>query len=293
MKHLGISGGGTKIGGLFGAAEVLLEEKGYKPDIISGISAGAILSVPLALKKFDEVRKMVLDFNLDTFFSQKPIKENGKFTFRSYWNIITGKPYLGKQENLPKILGRVVTREDFEDYVTGDYPACIVGAIDVITGSRHYFNLKTVKYDEYLQAVNASASIPIFTKAIVMNTEYLYDGGIRDHIATPWILENYPDISETVSIYSRPEDFKLLPEKFSDKNILKILERIMDITNVEISKTDEILENKICEIRSINQTKIFLPRVMESVYDVNKARLRKMYEEGRRQAFEVLKEFIL
>ncbi len=67
----------------------------------------------------------------------------------------------------------------------------------------------------------------------------------------------------------------------------------MDITNVEISKTDEILENKICEIRSINQTKIFLPRVMESVYDVNKARLRKMYEEGRRQAFEVLKEFTL
>ncbi len=41
MKHLGISGGGIKISGLFGAAEAIIAEKQYQPDITSGISAGA------------------------------------------------------------------------------------------------------------------------------------------------------------------------------------------------------------------------------------------------------------
>ena len=99
MKHLGISGGGTKIGGLFGVVETLYT-KGFTPDIISGISAGAILTVPVALGKFDQIRDLILNITLDDFFSKKPIKEKGSLTPGALWNALRGKPYLGKQENL-------------------------------------------------------------------------------------------------------------------------------------------------------------------------------------------------
>src|SRR5687768_7230011 len=131
MKHLGISGGGTKIAGLFGVAETLMIEKNFKPDVISGISAGAILSLPLALGKFDEVKKMVLSFTLKDFFSDPPVKENGKFTMGALWRVVTGKPYLGKQENLEKKLKAMISKEEFESYqIDNSKPTCIVGAVD-------------------------------------------------------------------------------------------------------------------------------------------------------------------
>lgn len=288
MKHLGISGGGTKIGGLFGMAEVLLAEKSYRPDIISGISAGAILGLPLAMGKFDEIREWVLEYSLRDFFSQPPVKQNGRLTLRAYWNFLTGKPYLGKQENLPKTIAKVITPEVFGEYVSGNYPVCIVGAVDFIAGGRKYINLKEVDYETCLQAVNASASIPIYTEAVRLNGWYLFDGGVRDHIGTAWILKRYQGVTESVSLYSRPEDFQVLPEEFSDRNLLKILARYVDITNTEVSKNDEWMEDAICRERNIRQHKVFLPRVMDSVYDTDPGRLQQVYQAGRNEALEVL-----
>ena len=77
MKHMGISGGGTKIAGLFGIAESIIYDRGYIPDVISGISAGAILALPLALGKRQEIKDQVLNLEMDDFFSTSPIKKNG------------------------------------------------------------------------------------------------------------------------------------------------------------------------------------------------------------------------
>jgi predicted patatin/cPLA2 family phospholipase len=292
MKHLGISGGGTKIAGLFGAAEVLLTEKKYQPDVISGISAGAILSVPLALGKFKEVKELVLKLTLDTFFSQRPIKENGSFTLGGIWKAITGKPYLGMQGNLEKMIRSVVSEAEFNAYKK-DFtkPICIVGTVDFITGGRDYFNLKEVSYEEFQKLVNASSSLPIFTNGIQTKVKdrpaYLFDGGVRDHIATAYILgesEFKDQFDESVSIFSRPEDFKVLPEEFDDKNIISILSRYVDITNVEVSKNDEFQLDKICFEKKIRSTKLFLPRVMKSIYDTDHGRLKELYDKGAREA---------
>jgi len=289
MKHLGISGGGTKIAGLFGVAETLLIEKNYKPDVISGISAGAILSLPLALGKFEEVKDMVLNLTLDDFFSEKPVKDNGSFTLGAIWRVVTGKPYLGKQGNLERMLRRVVSEAEFKAYQRdATRPACIVGTVDFLTGARKFFDLRKVSYSEFPRVVNASASLPIFTMGIKMKVNgenaYLYDGGVREHIGTAYILEESEytgKISESVSVFSRPEDYKVLPEDFDDKNVVAVLSRYVDITNVEISKNDEYRIDAICGANGIRNTKLFLPRVMKSVYDTDPSRLRKIYEAGR------------
>ncbi|WP_074977154.1 patatin-like phospholipase family protein [Zhouia amylolytica] len=303
MKHLGISGGGTKIGGLFGVAESIIFERGYQPDIISGISAGAVLSLPLALGKRNLIKEMVLDFSLKTFFNVPPVKENGKIRlFNAIGKIIAGKPYLGEQKNLERLLKQIVSREEFEHYKTADnLPICIVGAVDFYTGKRFYINLKEVSYDDFPKFVNASASLPIFTPGVKFNTKItdfegvsnahdkvlLFDGGVRDHSPSAKILNskitNF-NITETCTIFSRPESLYdiLSPFDFLPRNLLKILERYVSITNAEVSKNDQAQEAQIIKEKEIlDHGTFYLPRIMKGVYDVDKSRLAALYENSK------------
>ena len=303
MKHLGISGGGTKIAGLFGVAESIIYDRGYQPDVISGISAGAVLSVPLALEKREQLKKLVLDFDLNTFFSVSPVKKNGKI---KVWNavkkIIAGKHYLGEQNNLETILSQVVTPEDFNNYKENDaFATCIVGTVDFYTGKRFYINLKTVDYDNFLKFVNASASIPIFTPGISFsgpiedfegnvshfNKALLFDGGVRDHSPSHKILASMHkdfQVTETCTIFSRPDELTEIidPKIFKGDNLLRILNRYVEITNAEVSKNDEWQEQKIIAEKGIlDHGTFYLPRIMNSVYDVNKKRLKELYKRSK------------
>ena len=64
MKIYNLSGGATKIGGLFAKSERIIKEFGYKPDIISGVSSGALLALPIALGKWDELYKIISKLNI-------------------------------------------------------------------------------------------------------------------------------------------------------------------------------------------------------------------------------------
>ena len=303
MKHLGISGGGTKIAGLFGVAESIIYDRGYIPDIISGISAGAILALPLALGKREEIRQQVLNISLDDFFEVSPIHTNGKIkTLNAVWKLIRGKHYLGDQKNLEKTLAKMVSRAAFEAYKIDKSKAiCVVGSVDFYTGARLYINLKTVSYENFLKFVNASASIPIFTPGIAMNGPIsdfenetiafpkllLFDGGVRDHSPTNKIISSEkPDfqVSETTSIFSRPDDIRdiISPKNFTPKNLLSILERYIEISNAEISKNDEVQEKNTVQNKGIiDHGTFYLPRIMQGVYDVNKTRLMELYEAAK------------
>ncbi|NNC93917.1 MAG: patatin-like phospholipase family protein [Chitinophagales bacterium] len=298
MKHLGISGGGTKISGLFGAAEIMLTKKNYKPDIISGISAGAVLSVPLALGKMEEIKEVILSLTLNTFFNVPPVRKNGKLRLTNALSkLIQGQHYLGEQFNLEVQLKKMVSREEFDAYRKNDDLAiCIVGAVDFYTGRRFFVNLKEVEYDLFPSLVNASASIPIFTPGILLSGPIddfegntinhdmlLFDGGVRDHNPTHRILSsNKYNITESASIFSRPEDNQLLPNNCKPRNLLKLLGRYTDITSTEISKDDEFREKQYFQSsNTFNHGTFFLPSIMKDVYDVDKTRLRQLYEAGR------------
>lgn len=303
MKHMGISGGGTKIAGLFGVAESIIYDRGYVPDIISGISAGAILALPLALGKREEIKEQVLNISLNDFFEVSPIKENGEIKiFNAILKILFGKHYLGDQNNLEKTLAKTISRAEFEAYKLDNTKAvCIVGSVDFYTGSRVYVNLKKVSYDDFLKHVNASASIPIFTPGIALNGPIedfegekvdfpkllLYDGGVRDHSPTNKILASNKSefqVTETTSIFSRPEEIRniLNPKNFMPRNLLSILERYVEITNAEVSKNDEVQEKATIQKKGIvDHGTFYLPRIMHGVYDVDKQRLRQLYDAAK------------
>lgn len=281
MKLLSISGGSTKIAGLAGAADCLINEKNYKPDYIVGTSAGSILALPIALGYWNMIRKNVLGFTLDDIFSVKPVNKEGKISFIGKLRILFGELSLGKQDNLRKKLSELITEVDFDTYKNGNFPIVYVGCVDYRTGSRIYVNIKKVNYSDYLDYIMASTSIPYAVEPVFKQGKILFDGGTRDHIGSHWMLENIKGIAESVSIFSRPKEMaSILDKNWSPENIFDIFRRDQDIRVLEISKKDEKIEQLIADKLNIKHTAIFIPWVVEALYGTNNADLKKLYKEG-------------
>lgn len=289
---LSISGGATKISGLFGAAEVLMSDYGIMPNYISGISAGAILSLPLALGKYEQIREQVTSIDLSDFFSQPPVNERGGISFWSVWNVITGRNYLGRMDNLYDTLRSNVSRQEFEAYRKDKtLPEVVVMAVDIKEGQRHYRNLKDCKYDEMLDWVVASSSIPGYVNPITIDSMMMYDGGLRDHSIGHYLMSRF-DMDEHYSIYSRPRD---IYRDFSDsgrtyKNVLQVHERTLEMLLAEISENDQYKEHLVSRQKGIRNTQIFMPRVLQSQYDVDNGRLTELYHAARASAIEAIKK---
>ena len=193
--------------------------------------------------------------------------------------------------NLRKLLKEVITPERFREYQEReDTFIAFVGYVDETSGKRVYVNLKSVPYHEAIESIMASSSIPVFTKPVNVYGDVAVDGGVRDHIGTPWILDTYK-ITRTISIYSRPEKLdSFLDPSWKPKNVFDILMRTMDILMLEVSKTDERIEDEICKRKKIKQKKIFLPKIMQGFYDIDPFRLKMLYKEGKLRAkMEMLK----
>lgn len=288
VKILNLSGAATKISGLAGASDYIFNVKGFRPTDITGISSGALLTVPIAMRKWDILRDFTQSFTLDDIFDRKPVNKNNKITLNAKIRAISGKPSFGTQGNLYKTLAKVVTPDDFKRYQSGDYPNCWVGSVDVRTGSRLIANLKESKYsyDDFLKLVIASASIPLAVEPVCYNGMILYDGGIRNHILSTWAIEYFGDkIKEIISVFSRPEDYSsILDINWRPKNLINVFERYNDINTIEISKRDEKLEQILLDIinnkNKIYSRQIFIPSIIKELYDTDPKKLRKLYNAG-------------
>lgn len=287
MKQLSLSGASTKISFIAGAAIEILKNKQYRPDVIIGISAGAILTVPLALGLYDEIAKVVKNFSLDDIFSIKPITTKGGFSIIGILRLLFGKSSFGEQEHLKDLLSKIITKELFEKYVSGDYPTIFIGAVDFKSGSRTYFEIKKLSYLDYLDAIMASSSIPGFVESVEIGGNYYYDGSVRDYIGSHWGFENL-DITENISIYSRPENYNISDLLWKPKNIYTVLVRSIEIMQLEISKNDEALEKSLAEKKGINNKIIYTPFSLDSeMYKIDKILLDTWFQLGVSQASNI------
>jgi predicted patatin/cPLA2 family phospholipase len=300
MKRLGGSGGGTKGAGILGAMEAIIKG-GYQPTVIDGISVSAILAVPASIATvkpdmWDLMKDVFLNLKIDDFFSKtwyglskSPITEKGKLSTYAKICAVTGRPYFGDQGKLRDTIKYVVPKTLFLEWKSNtEMPKVIVGAVDIMSGARTYYNLKTVTYDKFIDAVQASASIPVFTKWVETVDGLMVDGGIRDHITDPEYFKEYKDIKESITIYSRPENKDISLKKIP-KNWLDMVMRVIDIMELEISKSDERLENRFANEIGYTPHQIFLPSILEHVYDTDKQRLKQLYDAGYKMGEDILK----
>lgn len=275
MKVLGLSGGSTKGIGTLGVCEEL-SKKGIEWDRIVGTSVGAILSVPIAMKKFDEASDVFLNLKVKDMFNVSPLTKKGKFNIFSIFYLLKNKLAIGDMSNVKKLIKSIITEEVFEEYKKGDYAECYVVSVDLNSGSVVSVNVKEVSYKDYLEYTLASSSIPVFTMPVMIGDHVLYDGGVRDHVANHTLMQ---DVTECWTIFTRPEKVQL--GNWKPKGIVDVLQRTIDVMNLEISKNDELKINTICDRKSIPNYKIYLPNILESLYDTDNNRLLELYEKGK------------
>jgi predicted acylesterase/phospholipase RssA len=282
MKLYNISGGATKIGGLFAKSERIIKEFGYKPDVISGVSSGALLALPIALGKWDELKQLTSDFDLDTIFDNKPFNEKGKITAKAIWRVITGKPSFGTQKNLEKALSNLITEEIFQDYILKaskkELPKVFVGVTNFNTGKFELVDITKVSYSNYIKYVIASTSIPLAVEAVEIKNNYYYDGGVLHHTCTSAIINKYgSEISHCITVFSRPEEPDLSYKNFNQIDISQVFKATQDLQIANISISDQRIEKLLCEQYNIVNKQVFCPKVLTSMYDVDKVRLQKLY----------------
>ena len=151
-----LGGGGAKGFAHLGVLKAL-EEKGISFDIISGVSAGAIVGVFLAAgKSVDEIMKLM--------------KKN-KFT--DYAKVNLPVKGLMSLDNLKKNLEKHLSVREFKDL---KYPF-YVGVTDLKAGKIDYLSEGSL-----IPAVQASSSIPVLFSPVKIEGTVYVDGGLIDNV---------------------------------------------------------------------------------------------------------------
>ena len=112
-----VSGASTKLPAIYGATVALYEKQGIDPEILAGVSSGAITVLFASVKKFaPEIRQTIVNATVSDFFKVSPVTPKGKINVLTVLKrLLTGKHSLGDQSNLKKLLKKHFTQADHED----------------------------------------------------------------------------------------------------------------------------------------------------------------------------------
>lgn len=209
-----LSGGGVRG---FAHAGILkaLNEAGIYPDVISGVSAGAIVGALYADGHSpDEIFEIFKEDK--SFFKYAKIKIPGKGLFKT----------MGLQNNL----SRHLKADNLEDL---EIPL-IIAATNMSKGEVVYFDEGTI-----LDRVMASAAIPVLFEPVEIDGDLYVDGGVLDNFpVTPLVKK----CQQLIGVSLNP----IHPEKDFD-HLFKIAERTFRLSvssniSPKISLCDQLFE---------------------------------------------------
>ena len=268
-KLLSISGGATEIANLAGCAIGIM--RGYNPDIFAGVSAGAILALPLALGKLHLIESLVKDFSLDDIFDKDPFGRNGGVSLNGALRVVSGRPSLGSMAALADTLSSVVSEKEFKTLKKEVY----VAATNYSKGEQTVFKLNDLDYSTAINAIVASASIPIITEPVRIGGDLFFDGGILDHNIANKVLTDRAGITHARTIYVRDpqSDWRIT-------NIFSVIKKTISLMTKEISVSDETIERKICKEKGIDYRTYILESQMKSLFDTDPDRLLSSFLYG-------------
>ncbi len=214
-----LSGGGAKGAFQIGVEKYLREEKGYRWDIIAGVSVGALNGAMLAMEKYHR---------LETIW--KTICNNKVYTGRmNFWTAIRlflGNLSIYENDPLARIIEQEVEPKEIKTHLR-------VGTVSLRTGQYTIYkeddpNLK--------RAILASTVVPILwpPQWVSSDCQYMVDGSLRRFSPIGDVLDSDPD--EVVVINCWPQDPPPMSGKF--ENVLDIGLRALDISSAGIISSD-------------------------------------------------------
>jgi len=222
-----LSGGGAK-----GAFQVMAEKyarevKGYRWQIISGISVGALNGMMLAMEKYAKLEELWRNITREQVYT-------GKLNFWAVLRIAFGAKSIYNNEPLWKIIQQEYERER----VRADFR---VGAVSLQHGRLIRFVPSDPGFDK---AILASTAIPIIWSPVKVSPMYqeMVDGGVRDISPLGDVLDSEPDEIVIINCDPRHPPVRIAPYKNALDLGIHVLELMMN----------EILVNDIGEFLRIN-----------------------------------------
>ena len=301
MKALVLGGGSLKGAWQVGAIQAVLET-GFKPDMIYGISAGALNAAFMVneaghqFKKNNAVDWDLVNKKLLQFWLENITKPSDIGILKSKWS-------LGIDTLLSRFDGLLDTNplhEKLKKYIDlttlRRSPIAIkVGCVNIHSGEMHYADPLEQHFLDYLRA---SSSLPIIMPGIQIgndNKEVYLDGGLREVVPLKKAIED--GATEIYAIATHPKKREMKPINY--RNLLNLIDRIKDISVNQFENNDiEWAENYNHNLMSMagfsinKKIKLTIIRPDKSVeikltdFDINE--IKKIIKEGYEKAYTIL-----
>lgn len=230
---IALSGGGAR-GFAHAGALCALEEFGIKPNIIAGVSAGAIVGVMYS--------SGISPKNIPHLFDG--------LKFNDLCELGVPKDGFFKMDKFRRFLKKNLLCDNIEELIIPTF----VCATDIEKGIPHAFSSGSIA-----ERVAASCSIPIVFKPIRIDGAYYVDGGVL-HNLPAWILRDKCEL--LIGLNCSP----LIKEKYSP-TILGIAERSFDLMSRVNAGVDMELCDIVIEMTDIANYRVFNLKDSNKVYN--------------------------
>ncbi len=247
-KALILSGGSIKGAFQVGAMQAVFEQ-GFRPDIMLGISIGAVNSTYF-VNKIGEKENIIS--NLQALEDLK-----------QFWFDHTRNPrQIMKRRSLLRLGYDLITNNFRSLMDTSNYFAwfnnlkpeyikrsrikLMVGAVNLYSGEIEYFDSNN---PNIVEAAKASSIIPLIMPPVIINGIPYVDGGVKDVVPLRPLVDNH-EISELVIIITHP--VRLSNKKFNIGNINHYITRTKNIT------VNEIIQGDLDDIKDFNRRQLLI-----------------------------------
>lgn len=275
MKSLTINAPFSRIASAAGAAEKLIYERGYRPDVIATSSAATFLVLPLILGKMRQCLDLLVNLDEKDWYDKKPFDSRGRVSFNSLMKLFWGGSSLSSNKIVGKYVDDLVSQEGFDLYKSPDYPPVIVALNSVRSGKMRMFNLKDLDYSTYRNVVMASCANPLNIKPVKIGKEPMMDGSYNVSSVAAELFNKY-NIVDSISI----EVFENRGQQIDRISFKDVQDRSVQqgLFACQWVRTD--ISQRTALDLDINHITMILPQLQTSLYDTDPEKLIESYHSG-------------
>lgn len=230
MKALVLGGGSMKGAFQVGVIQAVLEN-GFQPEMVYGISVGALNATFLAneagrqTRENNEIQWPVAGRKLLEFWIKNITAPQDISMLRSRvklgMNTLMSR-FDGIVDPLP--LHQLIRKNVNYEYLAETPIKVKVGAVNIGTGEIRYVS---PQQPNYLDFVFASSSIPMLMPAVEIEEQLYLDGGIREVAPVRQAIE---DGATEIVLIACHSPLLYQPEDINTRNLITLIERVRDIT---------------------------------------------------------------
>ncbi|WP_439555722.1 patatin-like phospholipase family protein [Dyadobacter sp.] len=230
MKALVLGGGSMKGAFQVGVIQAVLEN-GFEPEMIYGISVGALNTTFLAneagkqLSEKGEVNWQVAGRRLLEFWIKNITAPQDISMLRS--RVMLGmNTLMSRFDGIvdPAPLHNLIRKQVKSEYLANTPVKVKVGAVNVSSGEIRYVSTADPHYVDF---VFASSSIPMLMPAVEIEQQLYLDGGMREVAPIRQAIE---DGATEIVLIACHSPLLYQPEGINARNLITLIERVRDIT---------------------------------------------------------------